>query len=187
MRLSRRDVLQQAVLAAVAAPAASAQTARPREWAQPVEGLHNLFKVDNNLYRSAAFTRADVPAIQRLGIRTVVSLRFWHDDSDELAGTAIAARTVRINTWSIRDNQVVRVLAVLGKTTDGPFLVHCQHGADRTGLMIAMYRMVRQGWTREAALAELTGGGFGYHFIWRNIPDYIRRVDVGAIRGQLNG
>ena len=39
-------------------------------------------------------------------------------------------------------------MRMLKKTENGPFLIHCQHGADRTGLMSAMYRMLEQDWTR---------------------------------------
>ena len=51
------------------------------------------------------------------------------------------------------------------RRASGPVLVHCLHGSDRTGTIVAMYRIVEQGWTREAAIAEMTGGGYGYHAV----------------------
>ena len=50
---------------------------RPTEWAQPVqvEGLPNLHRVSGKLYRSAQPTAEGMRAAERLGIRTVVSLR----------------------------------------------------------------------------------------------------------------
>jgi protein-tyrosine phosphatase len=35
-----------------------------------------------------------------------------------------------------------------------PVFAHCQHGRDRTGGVMAWYRMKHQGWTNAAALAE---------------------------------
>ncbi|HEX7917405.1 hypothetical protein [Rudaea sp.] len=51
-------------------------------------------------------------------------------------------------------------------------LIHCWHGADRTGVVCAAYRMVVQGWSKADARAEMFDGGFGYHAVWRNIPAY---------------
>ena len=76
---------------------------------------------------------------------------------------------------------------IVSNEQDGPFLVHCQHGADRTGLLIASYRIVIQGWSKEAALEELRSGGYGYHSIWRNIPVFIEKMDVEAWREKLRG
>jgi protein tyrosine/serine phosphatase len=73
-------------------------------------------------------------------------------------------------------------MRMLKKAENGPFLIHCQHGADRTGLMSAMYRVLEQGWTPEDALTELIDGGYGYHSMWKNIVRYVRSVDTASLR-----
>jgi protein tyrosine/serine phosphatase len=94
---------------------------------------------------------------------------------------------IGINTWDINDNNVILALRTLRSAQQqGPVLLHCQHGADRTGLITAMYRILYQSWTKEQALEELTQGGYGYHSMWKNIPDYLRRVDVEKIRQGVN-
>jgi protein tyrosine/serine phosphatase len=67
----------------------------------------------------------------------------------------------------------------------GPVLIHCWHGADRTGVVAAVYRMALQGWDKDAARHEMFRGGFGYHTLWRNIPGYLARVDADAMRAAL--
>ena len=57
-----------------------------------------------------------------------------------------------------------------------PVLVHCQHGADRTGSMCALYRIMRQGWKVEDAITEMKDGGYGYHSIWCHLPRFIRKM-----------
>jgi len=52
--------------------------------------------------------------------------------------------------------------------------------------MSALYRVLEQGWTVDAALAELQDDGFGFHTIWRNIPRYVRHADIAALRAALN-
>ncbi len=66
-------------------------------------------------------------------------------------------------------------------------LIHCQHGADRTGLMSAMYRMLEQNWTAQEALDELVDGGYGFHSVWKNIKRYVLSADVARLRAALEG
>jgi hypothetical protein len=57
-------------------------------------------------------------------------------------------------------------------------LVHCEHGGDRTGLIMALNRILYEGWWKEAAIAVMMNGGFGFQAVRGNIPALIRRVDV---------
>jgi len=81
---------------------------------------------------------------------------------------------------------VASLRAIKAAASDGPVLLHCQHGADRTGLVSAMYRLLYQNWTREQALDELLNGDYGYHALWKNIPEYLRTVDLEAIRKRVD-
>ncbi|KVQ95562.1 protein-tyrosine-phosphatase [Burkholderia ubonensis] len=163
--------------------------ARPLQWAQSVPDarLDNLHRITPSLYRSALLSREDVPELQKLGIRKVISFRAFHSDERILAGTQITMQRIPINTWYIRDEDMVAALRALRDADrDGPVLIHCQHGADRTGLVSALYRMVYQGWTREQALDELQHGGYGFHAIWQNITYYLKHVDVERLRRQVD-
>ncbi|KVS45170.1 dual specificity protein phosphatase family protein [Burkholderia ubonensis] len=163
--------------------------ARPLQWAQSVPDarLDNLHRITPSLYRSALLSKEDVPELQKLGIRKVISFRAFHSDERILAGTQITMQRIPINTWYIRDEDMVAALKALRDADrDGPVLIHCQHGADRTGLVSALYRMVYQGWTREQALDELQHGGYGFHAIWQNITYYLKHVDVERLRRQVD-
>ena len=134
------------------------------------------------LFRSAQPDAAGMRDIEKLGVRTVINLRDLSDDKDETRGTKLHLRRTKMDTWHIEDENIVRVLAMLRRKGDGPFLVHCHHGSDRTGVVCAMFRIVEQGWSREDAIRELKDGGFGFHPLWKNIPRYLEKVDVGKIR-----
>ena len=116
------------------------------------------------------------------GIRTVINLRAFNDDDDEVKGTSLRTEHVKILTWRIDDRHVIEVMRMLRQTENAPFLIHCQHGADRTGVMSAMYRILEQGWTPEDALKELVDGGYGYHSMWKNIVRYVKSVDAVELR-----
>ena len=161
---------------------------RPEKWAQPVPGtsVKNLNRVTPQLYRSAQPDAAGMRELEKLGVRTVIDLRDLNDDQDEARGTKLRLRRVKMDAWHIEDEDVVRVLAMLRRRKDGPFLVHCHHGSDRTGVVCAMFRLVEQRWSREDAIRELKEGGYGFHKAWVNIPHYLEKVDIEKIRRSVD-
>jgi protein tyrosine/serine phosphatase len=171
----------------VTTPPPVAAESRPAQWAEPIalEGVPNLHRISPTLYRSEQPTALGMKNLEKLGVRTVINLRYFNDDKDEVEGTSLRTEHTRILTWRIGDKHVVEVMGMLKKLENGPFLIHCQHGADRTGLMTAMYRILEQGWTPEDALKELTDGGFGYHSMWTNIIRYVQSVDVEKLRAAI--
>ena len=153
-------------------------TARPEKWAVPMScaGVPNFHKVSDKLYRSAQPTAEGLTNLVALGIKTVVNLRDNHSDSDEIGGLPLKAHRIEIFTGNMKDRYVVDFLSVLDDTNAVPVLVHCQHGADRTGTMCAMYRILCEGWTADEAIAEMKNGGYGYQSIWGNLPRFIRKA-----------
>ncbi|MFZ6873560.1 dual specificity protein phosphatase family protein [Undibacterium sp. Di27W] len=166
---------------------ASAQDARPAEWATPVAEAKNLYRVNQDFYRSAQLESKDAALLKSLGIKTIVSLRSFHSDDSLFKDSGIKLQRIGINTWSINDLNVITALrAIKAAEKEGPVLLHCMHGADRTGLVTAMYRILYQTWTKEQALEELMKGGYGYHSMWKNIPEYLNKVDIEKIRTGVN-
>ncbi|KKO66187.1 Dual specificity phosphatase, catalytic domain [Janthinobacterium sp. KBS0711] len=176
---------------ALAAGSAGAQAPLPpqrnAEWATPLPQVSNLHQVTPVLYRSARLDSSDVAQLQALGVKTVISLRSFHSDTQVLEGSGIRAVRIPINTWAIRDKHVIDTMrSIRAAEQQGPVLLHCLHGADRTGMMAAMYRMLYQGWPREKAIDELKNGGYGYHAVWKNIESYLKRVNVDEIRARID-
>ena len=157
---------------------------RDPKWAAQVKqvGLPNLHRVTTNLYRCAQPTADGLKTAEKLGIKTVISLRAFHSDKDEVESTKLKTESIRFNTWQAGDEDMVRFLKLVTHTNSGPFLVHCQHGADRTGTMIAIYRMTVQGWKKQDAIKEMTDGGFGYHAMWANLIKYLNELDIEALK-----
>jgi protein tyrosine/serine phosphatase len=155
-----------------------------RAWAAKVEqaGLPNLHRVTTNLYRCAQPTAAGLRAAEKLGVKTVISLRAFHSDGSEVKSTKLKTERIYFNTWHPEEEDILRFLKIVTGTNAGPFLVHCQHGADRTGTMIAIYRMTVQGWSKDEAIKEMTTGDFGFHTMWSNLIRYLNALDVEALR-----
>lgn len=157
---------------------------RPQRWAQPMEliGVPNLFKVSDSLYRSAQPTAAGMQKLRSMGIVTIVNLRSFHSDRDEIGNTGLAYEHIYMKAWHPERKEVVRFLQIVSDPKRAPVLLHCQHGADRTGTMVAIYRIAVEGWSKEDAIREMTDGGFGFNKIWVNLPDWIQSLDIDAIR-----
>ena len=163
--------------------------ARDIKWAKPIklDGMPNLNLVAPNLYRSAQPTAEGFKAAQeQLNLQTSLSLRESSNDSDLLVGTAIDNQSVPMNAAQITDAEIISALKIIRAAQDkGPVLVHCLHGADRTGVVIAMYRILYQGWSKSEAIDELKNGGFNFHAIFFNIPHFIKNADLAAFKQAL--
>ncbi len=166
------------------APAAGKE---PRQWAEKVikPGLPNLHKVSDFLYRGAQPTREGMRELRDMGVKTVVNLRSFHSDRDELKGLGLRYEHIFMKAWHPEMEDVVRFLKIVADTENQPVFVHCQHGADRTGLMCAVYRVAMQGWTKDEAADEMQKGGFGYHVVWENLIRYLEGLDVEACRASV--
>ena len=185
LKTTRRAFVAGLVVLPIAPLHASAQE-RPPTWATPVplEGAPNLHRVEDNFFRSAQPNADGFKGLAtKHGLRTVVSLRAFNADEPLARGLDLRIVRFRIHTWNIKRDHVVSALrTVRTAAKEAPVLLHCQHGADRTGLVSALYRILYQGWSKDAALDEMRNGNFGYHAVWGNIPRFIARVDVERLR-----
>lgn len=167
---------------------------KSQQWGIPLEvkGLDNFHKVSENLFRSAQPTREGMKKAEELGIGTVISLRSKQKDIELAENTDLKLIHVSMRAWNPRYEDAVKVMQFLNpdnlSTNEKPILIHCYHGADRTGMMIALYRMVYQNWEREEALSEMLNGGYGYHSMWKDIVTFIKEVDIEQLKkdSQIN-
>lgn len=164
------------------APAPSA-SARPARWATPMTrpGLPNLHRVAPGYYRGAQPLAEGIAELTRLGVRTVVNLRSAHSDRELLEGHALGYESIQCKAWHAEDEDVVKFLRIVTDPQRQPIFLHCQHGADRTGMMTAIYRIIVQGWSKDDAIAEMTQGGFGFHGVWQNLVEYVQNLDAAAL------
>ncbi len=128
------------------------------------EGIPNFGRVNATLFRGAQPDEAGMAGLQRLGVRTVINLRLASDTwpAEEASARAhgltyLAAPLAGLSAPT--EAQVSHILALI-ESSPSPVFVHCQHGADRTGTIVACYRMQHDGWTVERAFAEAKQFGF---------------------------
>ena len=154
---------------------------RPSDTAVP--GVRNVAKISDVLYRGDQPTREGFRNLKKLGIKTIVNLRTFHSDRDDLEGTGLHYAHIYSQAWHVEYEDVARFLKVVRDPQHQPVFVHCQQGADRTGLLVAAYRIADQGWTPKQAARELEV--FGYNTIWTGIDSTLREMDAKKINATV--
>ena len=128
------------------------------------KNLPNFATVAPGIYRGAAPTPAGLKRLKEKGVRTVIDLRIEKKGQTEEAATAksLGLRRVRIpmGREAPTEKQVRQFLTELKAAGSAPVFVHCQHGADRTGAMVGLWRVTQQAWTFDRAYKEMRKYGF---------------------------
>ena len=144
-----------------------------------VPGVPNLGEVSSTLYRGAQPTQQGFQKLAEMGISIVVDLRERGREVERQQVTKLGMRFVAIpwNCFHPEDTDMARFLRLLRDNRGKKVFVHCQTGDDRTGMMIATYRMAEEGWTAEEAMKEMEAYGFtsSHHLICPGLSSYEAR------------
>ncbi len=161
--------------------------ARPSDWATPVSGtsVGNLYLIEDGFYRGAQPSAAGFQELATLGVRSVLDLAGGAGDGQVVRDGSVKLFHVPMSAWGLHDDLVLQALRIMIDPQNRPLMIHCQHGADRTGALVALYRVVAQGWSKEQAVREMSRGGYHHNALWRNLDRYVLKADVAALRREL--
>ena len=142
--------------------------------------------VSERVYRGAQPRDGGLSRLRELGINTVINLR---GASAQTRAQEAEARALGLNYFNIalpnwgrpQDARVRRILEIIAAPENGRVFIHCRSGVDRTGLIVAMYRMTNEGWNANDALAEADRDGMRRTQFW--MRDYAE--DFGARKAKL--
>lgn len=122
-------------------------------------GIKRWAEVDSGLARGSQPNEHGVTALAGRGFRTVVSLR--QDKNERARVTAAGMRYVEIpmkigpfGAPAPTEAQARAFLEAVKDSAGRPAFVHCHHGRDRTGVMVALYRVEVSGWSGDEAVHE---------------------------------
>ena len=142
-------------------------------------GVPNFHQVDEHVYRGAQPTEEGLKSLATLGVKTIIDLRGPGDHSawEEKVVEALGMRYVHVPLRGMSapsDEDVAKVLALIDSpaaSTSWPAFVHCKQGKDRTGTVIACYRIQHDRWNNEKALEEARLHGM--HWVERAMMSYV--------------
>jgi protein tyrosine/serine phosphatase len=145
--------------------------------------IKNFGRMDERFYRGAQPKLADYRGLVALGIKTVIDLRDDAKDYEKPAVEALGMRYVNIpmsDKHYPREEQIEAFLKLANDPDTGAFYVHCAGGRHRTGVMGAVYRFTKYGWTYEQVYREMKDYDFysrwGHGDMKKYVQDYWRRV-----------
>jgi protein tyrosine/serine phosphatase len=137
-----------------------AQSASVSQTGPLYEELPNFHQVNEHLYRGAQ-PRANggLRKLSALGIKTVLNLREAGEktrtEEQEARASGLKYYSVPMDGMSKpTDEQIKNALAIINAEENWPIFVHCKRGADRTGTVMAIYRISHDNWTSHDAIAE---------------------------------
>lgn len=152
--------------------------------AAQVAGVPNFHQVNDHLYRGGQPSGEGFRNLASLGVKTVIDLRNIGEHSQEQEQSWIESNGMRYISVPLgefsapHDADISRTLAFLDDPSDGPVFVHCRRGADRTGTIIACYRIAHDHWENRKALEEARG--YGMSRLERAMQHYILRFQPEA-------
>ena len=188
-----RTVLAATALATLPGACVTADTPQAAEQSTSVrlaealtlEGVENLHRVNTKLYRSAQPTPQGFSNLRTLGVRSVLNLREYHRDTRKARHTDLHLMAYPVAAGQVTAADVENCLKLLADAPK-PALVHCWHGSDRTGIVVAAWRIVYENRSVEEAEAEFRNDRYGHHEFWYgNLVELLRSTDWDAMRERL--
>jgi tyrosine-protein phosphatase SIW14 len=130
-------------------------------------GIKNFHQLNEHVYRGAQPTDEGLQYLATIGVKTVIDLREADEraQAEESVVTAAGMKYVNIPMTDLTpptDAEITRVLGMLEDDSAGAVFVHCKRGADRTGAVIAAYRIDHDHWDNARALSEAKSEGMGF-------------------------
>ena len=132
----------------------------------------NMVAVSPSIIRGGQPSDDGFEALKELGIKTIINLR---GKGPAATKEAKLARDLGFNYVSIpmshfrkpSEKQINEFLSVLEEESNLPAFIHCKQGQDRTGTMVAIYRIKHLGWSAGESHDEMIK--FGFHPLFFNL------------------
>jgi uncharacterized protein (TIGR01244 family) len=130
-----------------------------------VSGIPNFHQVNDHIYRGGQPSDEAWQGLAKLGVKTVIDLR--RESEHQTGAEARAVKAAGMRYVNVPMNGIVaptdeQIVKVLNTFESGPVFVHCRRGADRTGTVVACYRMRHDGWDNRKAFKEAKSLGMSW-------------------------
>ena len=140
------------------------------------QDLPNFHQISENFYRGGQPTEEGIKQLACLGIKTIISFRDTQEkvlrEKKFAEENSLNFLNLRLSNWfASKDSEINSILEIIQNPENQPVFIHCKRGADRTGTVVAAYRMKFENWTAEEANREAKKFGLGWSLVW--MKDYI--------------
>jgi len=143
--------------------------------------IDNFGHLNDQYYRGAQPTGHSYVDLAALGVKTVIDLQEYGDVAEPDLVQKAGMQYVRIpmNTRvPPTPKQIAHFLQLVNDPASQPVYVHCAGGRHRTGVMTAIYRMTKEGWTSDQAFKEMKKYRFGADFLHPEFKQFVYAYQV---------
>lgn len=132
-------------------------------------GVPNFHEIGQGVYRGGQPSPDGWDELQKLKIKTVVRLDLesegGNDEQVKKPGMTVVDASGPPSKYSERyeapaPERIRLAVETLANESNRPVYVHCLHGQDRTGLIVGIYRVLYDHYTKEQAYKEMLDNGF---------------------------
>ena len=140
-------------------------------------GLPNFHMVHPFLLRGAAPTPDGLRNLKAMHVKTVIDLRISPRDvkAEKALVEKLGMRFINLpmSGDSPTAAEVSTWLRTVQDPSAQPVFIHCQHGADRTGTMVGIYREKVDGWKFPETYKEMRK--YGFNPVWFKLKDAVEK------------
>jgi protein tyrosine phosphatase (PTP) superfamily phosphohydrolase (DUF442 family) len=126
---------------------------------EPKEALGNFHQVAPGFFRSAQPNKDGYAQLRQMGLKTILNLTGNADRERGDAGPEIKVESVPMSGFSAPTFEQMDQALDIVASAPRPLLVHCQFGKDRTGFVVAAYRVTVEKMDVDAAVSEAESYG----------------------------
>ena len=146
-------------------------------WAEAAIPINAFVKVEEGLYRGGQPDEIGMAYLKDIGVKTILDI---NNDDDEFESETAQASPMDLRYiplsgfWEPSRKNMDQIESLIEDVTLRPLYIHCEHGKDRTGLAVALYR-VHNGWSAQAAHDEWMALGHSRllplmdHYFWERV------------------
>lgn len=162
----------------IAADSSFPKNARFSERIFGLKGLTNVGRAAPHLYRGAQPAPDGYATLKIMGIKTVINLRTTVSERQKVEEAGMISVEVPLRVVrDVNPKTVNAIIDIMNNPDNQPVYIHCRQGQDRTGIIVAAYRMKVDGWSYQDAEAEMQS--FGFNDIWVELKEFIREYAKG--------
>ncbi len=146
-------------------------------------GLTHVGRVATGIYRGAMPRPEGYATLAKMGVRSVINLRSRNEEKEQVEVHGMRSFGVPMSTFGDVNPEMVRkAVALMADPANQPVFVHCRQGRDRTGVVVAVYRMEIDGWSPKEAEEEMQA--YGFHDVWFRMKSFVRGYRPGSGTGR---
>ncbi len=148
-----------------------------------IHGIPNFAQVEPGVYRGGQPTEEGWEWLRLQGVHYDIKLNTWAEAPEPYLFTNTFPAWIDYEPITLREQLIgingytidCVVQTIMDHKKEGVF-VHCEHGQDRTGLVVASYRLKAENWIKADAEKEMLEHGFhkslfGLWGYWKDLKD----------------